>query len=114
VSIGCFLLAIPQGIAAIAQLLALSKGARMPSRVLRCVLAFLLVAGTASAVGLGVWIRDHPPQPRVVTVVKTVEKAVPCPPTKSGPATTKGTQSPAISGSGNGVNYGTTPPPKKP
>jgi len=38
-----------------------------------------------------------------------------CQPTKSGAATTKGTQSPAITGSGNPVNYGTPPPsePKK-
>ena len=104
VTIGNFVLAIPPGIAAIFQLANLSKKAKAPPMAVRLFLSGLLLVGTACAVGLGVWSYSHPPQPEVVT--KIVEKPVPCPPSKTGPATTHGTQSPAISGTQNGVNYG--------
>jgi hypothetical protein len=84
----------------------------MPSRGGRIIFAFLLICGIALAVWLGTWIRYHPPTPKIV--IHTVTVPQPCPPSKSGPATTKGTQSPAQSGSGNSVNYGTQPQPKKP
>ena len=67
---------------------------------------------TRVTVAVGVALLMYHPQPNTVTV--TVEKTVtlPCPPAKSGSASTKGQQSPAISGSGNPVTYG-QPPAKK-
>jgi hypothetical protein len=61
---------------------------------------------------VGVVLLKYRPAPVVIEKPVIVEKAVPCPPAKSGAATTHGTESPAISGSNNGVSYG-QPAPKK-
>ena len=99
-SIGGFILAIPQGIAALIQLTNLPKRNRKKA----VITLSLLIAGTFCAIGLGYWNRSHPPQPEVIT--KIVDRPVPCPPSKTGPATTHDSESPAISGSQNSVNYG--------
>jgi hypothetical protein len=62
------------------------------------------------AVTVGLFL--YRPKPDVIVHTVTQEKLVPvpCPTTRTGQATTKGQQSPAISGSNNGVTYGTPPP----
>jgi hypothetical protein len=72
-------------------------------------LSTLLIAGIVSTAIVGTALLTYHPKPVVV------EKSVPCPPSKSGAATTRGLESPAISGSGNDVNYGlpATKPDKK-
>jgi hypothetical protein len=105
-------LAIPQGIVAVVQLFQLSTGAPMPSRAKQIGFAILLVSGTATAACFGGWLWAHPLKPVVLEKTVVVEKQVPCPPTKSGNASTRGASSPAISGSGNGLNIGVQPPDK--
>lgn len=78
------------------------------SRWKAIVLAVLLIVAPLCTVALGFWIYYNPPKPVVVERQVAVEK--PCPPSKSGAATTKGTQAPAITGSNNAVNYGQAPP----
>jgi hypothetical protein len=89
-----------------------AQGKIWPHRHRASVIAAALVLGAVLAGVLGVWTWDHPPISKTVIETKVVETPVPCPPGKSGAASTKGTQSPAISGSGNSVDYG-QPSPKK-
>jgi len=74
-------------------------------------LAILLVVGTALTAALGGWVLGHPLKPIEKTVyVQTPCAVCPvCPPSKTGAASTKGNQSPASTGSGNTVTYGTPP-----
>jgi hypothetical protein len=103
-AIGSLIVALPQGLAASIQVVEWLKG--KPAKVKlgfgRKALAIILTIGSAAAVGFGVWLIDHPLKPIEKTVY--VEKVVPCPvppPAKSGNATTRGANSPAVSGSGN-------------
>jgi hypothetical protein len=74
-------------------------------------LAILLSASTAVGGFLCHWIWTFNPPPTLIE--KATDKPIPCVPSQSGAASTKGQQSPAMSGSGNSVNYGQTPPPPK-
>jgi hypothetical protein len=73
---------------------------------------FWILAPVLTAV-VGTVILMYHPQPQTVVKTVTVEKTVPCPPTKSGAATTRGAQAPAITGNGNPVSYGQSLPPKQ-
>ena len=81
---------------------------------------FTFILGFAALImaGFSVWLYDHPLKSteKIVYVPAACPACPICPPAKSGAATTKGTQSPAITGSGNPVTYGTPPlsEPKKP
>lgn len=109
----CFLLAIPQTIQAIVQLASsASGGGKVTNKKRRLGLVFwLAVIGLCSPVILGLYVHFNPLKPEVKTI--TIEKTLPCPPSKSGAATTRGQQSPAITGSNNPVTYGDSSSPKK-
>lgn len=77
-------------------------------------LPFLWIAAPVLTAVVGTALLMYHPKPVTVEKQTIVEKAVPCSPTRTGPATTHGAQAPAISGSGNGVNYGQQPVTKKP
>src|ERR1017187_9597030 len=97
--------AIPQGIVAIFQLLPIGKGARRPATGWRVFFAATLVVGAVLTVWIGERMWNHPPADKIV--YKTVQVTQPCPPEKTGTATTKGNQSPASTGNNNSVTYGT-------
>jgi len=80
------------------------------------VIIVLLASGALAAAGLGGYLIGHPIQPEIKTVVQTVEKIVPCPAIKTGPATAKaGKGGTATAHSGNADTYNTNPvPPKNP
>jgi len=114
-AIGCFICSVPQGTAAVVFLVDRFRpetvGASMVATKGRALLlATLLVIGTASTTALGGWLLGHPLKPITVEKTVTVEKLVPCPPAKTGAASTHGAQSPANSGSGNATTYGSPPP----
>lgn len=79
-------------------------------------LAFFLYVGTLTCILFAAWLHfDNPFQPTTVEKIIYVDKAVPCPPAKTGPASTRGTQSPAYSGTNNSTTYGGEPnQPQKP
>ena len=92
-----------------------SLGADMTSsRVQSGWFAASLITGAVVTAILGTALLMYHPKPITVEKTVTVEKAIPCPPAQTGDATSKGGNSPAMSGSNNSVNYGETPPPKKP
>ncbi len=69
-----------------------------------------LFVGAAVTISFAAWMFfDKPLRPKIQTVEKTVyvDKYLPCPPEKTGNARTGGAQSPATTGSGNVVTYGT-------
>lgn len=76
----------------------------------------ILAAAALAMAGFTVWLYDHAIKPVTVEKIVIVEKLVPCPPANTGAATTRGSQSPAISGSGNTTTFGATQaqPPKAP
>jgi hypothetical protein len=102
---------VPQGAAALIFLADYFKTRSSKSTPSRhsLALAILLLVGTAGTFGAAIWLHDHP---RIIekTVVAekpvTIEKLVPCPPARSGKATTHGAQSPASSGNNNTTSYG--------
>jgi hypothetical protein len=75
-------------------------------------IAAVLIMGAVGAGILGGYLSGHPIKPYVVEKTVTVEKLVPCPPAKTGSASTKGQQSPATSGNQNSVTYGEPGRPK--
>ena len=72
----------------------------------------LWIGSPVLLVAIGVFLWTYQPTPRVVEKVVEKQVTMPCPATKSGAATTKGAQSPAITGTDNPVTYG-QPLPKK-
>ena len=56
------------------------------------------------------WLWTYQPKPEVV--IQKVEVPIPCPPSQTGDATTHGTYSPAITGTGNTTSVNA--PPVKP
>jgi hypothetical protein len=65
----------------------------------------ILFIGTALTIAFGTWmVVAKPLRPTIKTVY--VDRLIPCAPTKSGNATTRGAQSPANSGSNNTTTYG--------
>jgi hypothetical protein len=73
-------------------------------------LTFGLGIGAALAIVFTAWLLlSEPLKPQVIERTVTVEKQIPCPPTKSGAATSRGINSPANSGSGNSTTYNQTP-----
>lgn len=115
-AICCFVLGVPQGLSSFLQLMdrfdgKKSKGNMNLPRSPRTFTAFLLLAGTFFTIGLGFWLWNHPLKPSIIEKTITVEKTLPCPPTKTGNATTHGLQSPANSGSNNSTTYGGTSAP---
>jgi hypothetical protein len=113
ISTGC---AVPQGAAAVIFLMDRFKkvSGKTTTSKHSLLLAILLVVGTAGTAGTAIWLHDHPRIVWKTVVVEkpvTVEKLLPCPPSKSGSATTRGPQSPANTGSNNTTNYGGTSAP---
>jgi hypothetical protein len=109
-------LSIPQGLSASFQIVDRfnSKKLEVPmiSSKRTWFLASLLFLGMVACIAFGCWILFADPfRPvtieKTVTVDKVIEKTIPCPPEKTGSATTKGNRSPAITGSQNAVTYGT-------
>jgi len=115
ISVGCFASSVPQALAAIIVLYdrfhQKRKGVVALTGLRALILALLLVFGTAASCVLGLWILNLPTMPQ--TSQKPAPVSAPCSPTKTGPATTYGKSSPAISGNGNAVNYGQQPTPPK-
>jgi hypothetical protein len=80
--------------------------------------SIVLFVGTAvTTIAFGIWMFVAKPLgPRIQTVEKTVyvDRSIPCPPSRTGNATSRGAQSPANSGSNNPTNYQSSPaPPEK-
>src|SRR5579862_1461886 len=71
--------------------------------------AGLLIFGAMVSAFIGVWMGFNPPQPKIVTTERVVEKLVPCQPTKTGPATARGGRD-ANAHSGNGDTFNAAPP----
>jgi len=94
-----FILAIPQGLVSIFQLIDRAKPPKKGERagVMTSGQVFLLLIGTAATVCLACWLIIRP-QP---------VSAPACAPstTVTGSATTHGGKSPAVTGSGNSFNY---------
>ena len=89
-------------------------GTMLSSKGKAWTVTILLILSVFLAGWVSHWVWNFNPEPIVVEKTVTVEKPVPCPPSKTGAATTKGRQSPAISGTGT-VTYGSSPaaqPPK--
>jgi hypothetical protein len=106
IGIVALVLSVPQGFAALFQIID-----RINSKKRRTwILAGFLFLSTLTCIVFGSWILFADPfRPIIKEKTVNVEKLVPCPvppPTKSGAATTRGAQSPAITGSGNPVTYG--------
>src|SRR5258707_2760028 len=59
----------------------------------RKLFAVILVFAALSMGGFAFWLYEHPPKPTVIEKLVPVEKIIPCPPTKTGPATGKGANS---------------------
>jgi len=104
-AIGCFVTSLIQAWGTILQILDRRKAkvgeeGHMPlSKRSNIFLSFLLAIGAVISLGVGIWLIVRPPIPIEKTV--TVEKSVPCPPSKSGTAISRGANSPANSGSNN-------------
>src|SRR5580658_7345695 len=116
IAIGCFILAIPQGVASIIQIYEWRKhkGSAGPATLSRAsfyVLTVALVLGTCLAAGFGFWFKYHPLKPITVVQRTVIEKPVPCPSVinKSGSASSHGSNSPANSGVDNQTYYGVPP-----
>lgn len=84
----------------------------MVSKTRALILSLGLVFSTIAAGFVTGWLWRFKPAPTIIEKPVTVEKIIPCPPAKTGPATTRGAQSPANSGSGNTTTYGVAPPPQ--
>lgn len=119
VAICCLIIAIPQGAIAIHQLLQITSQSRsgeasMSYKVPSMASSLLLLAGGIATIFFAAWMFwAKPLRPTVVekTNTVTVEKPVSCPPSQTGPATSKGNNSPAHSG--NGDTFTNTPAPTK-
>ncbi|MGF7178744.1 hypothetical protein [Tunturiibacter psychrotolerans] len=72
---------------------------------------WLLIIGACLSAFIGVWMGYHPPQPKIVTVTREVEKPITCPITeqKTGPSTARGGRD-VNAHSGNGDNFNAAPP----
>jgi hypothetical protein len=92
-------------------------GAPILARFNPLTVSVLLLIGTAATIAFGTWMLVAKPlRPRTQTVEKTVyvEKSIPCPPSRTGNATSRGAESPANSGSNNPTSYqGSPAPPEK-
>ncbi len=80
------------------------------------ILSAFTIAGFGVAVAVGTALLLHPPKPDVIEKTIAVEKPVPCPATKTGPATAKsgkGGTSVAHSGNGDTFNPPSAPNPAK-
>jgi hypothetical protein len=118
-AVGSFICALIQGVDSFLSLRERfkqqSSGANMASDNHRSGwLAGSLVIGAVGSAIIGTALLMYHPQPVTVEKTVTVEKPILCPPSQTGAATSKGTNSPATSGTGNTITYGTLPPPKKP
>lgn len=92
-------------------------GAPLLNRFNPLAISVLLFIGTVVTIAFAAWMFFAKPlRPKIQTAEKTVyvDKYLPCPPEKTGNATTHGAQAPASSGNGNTVNYGQQPPAKQP
>jgi hypothetical protein len=72
-------------------------------------IAIFLLIGAFITIGFGTWMfvsKPLRPTEKIVDRPVVTKEYVPCPPTKSGNATTKGNGSPAISGSNNTTTVG--------
>ena len=118
-AICCFIISAPQGLSASLQLMdrfggKTEEGAMDSPRTHRTFSACLLLVSTIFTIGLGFWIWYHPLKPVTIERTITVEKPIPCPATKTGPATARsGPGGTAIGHSGNGDTY-TIPSAAKP
>jgi hypothetical protein len=106
----CVLVGLPQGIEAyqrLARKYLLQRGeVTMPEKPR--LIPILLIIGALLSVAFGGWmIGAKPLRPQIQTVEKIVyvDRIVPCQPTRTGPASARGNQSPANSGSGNPTTY---------
>lgn len=72
----------------------------------------LWIVSPVLLVAIGVFLWTYQPAPRMVEKVVEKQVSMPCPATKTGPATSKGNNSPAHSG--NGDTYTTVPTADKP
>ena len=116
VGIWSALMTTPQAIGAICELVDRRRKKQMktgsahrPNKFNSLALS-VMVIGTAVTVAFATWMLIAKPlRPKIQTVEKTVyvDKYLPCPPEKTGNARTGGAQSPATTGSGNVVTYGT-------
>jgi len=121
-AIASFVLSIPQGLAASFQVIDRINAEKLKvhatSKRRTSILTALLFLGMTACIVFGCWILFADPfHPVTIKETVTVEKPTPCPtppPIKSGSATTRGTQSPAMSGSGNFVTYGQPAQPQTP
>ncbi len=115
------LLALPPGIVAVRDLARVkdaSKGRKPSHKPNSIMLAILCLFSFGMFIGFGFWMFfDKPLRPVIVERINTmkVEKQIPCPPTRTGPATQRGPN--GIAHSGSGDTYTITPPaqtPKRP
>jgi hypothetical protein len=120
ISIGCFILGVPQAISAIIQLMEWrrikAENLTATGRTNPVILALLMLTGTFLAMAFGFWLLYHPIAPAVIEKPTVIEKLAPCPtpdPQKTGDATTSGADSPATTGNGNSTTYGTPAPTAK-
>jgi hypothetical protein len=79
------------------------EGKMSPSKGRAAFIAAMLVVGAVVSAVFGVWTYDHPPQPKIVEKIITVDKPMPCPPAeqKTDHSSTKGNNSPVVTGNGN-------------
>ncbi len=114
-AVGCFAASLIQAAADIAawrDRLSQKGGGVNAKRRTPIWIVALWAIGIMSTAALGGFLLAYHPDPVVKIVEKRVEVPAVCPPAKSGAATTRGAQAPAITGSNDPVTYGTTPPPK--
>ena len=106
IAYACFVLAIPQAIVGIVQVISLFGTAKMLSRRVRVGLSFFLIVGTTMALALGGWLFFHPLDPKIVTNQQL--EVIPCPITQqiTGNGRSTGAYSPVNTGNGNSTNYG--------
>jgi hypothetical protein len=120
VGAACVLVGLPQGIEGyqrLARRYLVQRGeASMPEKPR--FLPILLIIGALLSVAFGGWmIGAKPLRPRIQTVEKTVyvDRFAPCPPTQqhTGSGTTKGNNSPVVTGNGNKFDNGGAPRPEQ-
>lgn len=112
IDIFCFVLSVPQAIAAalfIADWRGQGRSGRAKMSLFRQFATVLLVVGFGVTCGFGVWLYDHPMKPMTVMVDRPVP--TPCPPTQQSTksASTKGNNSPVVTGNGNKFDNGAIP-----
>lgn len=84
-------------------------GAPMLARFNPLLVSIVLFIGMAATIVFGTWMAIAKPlRPKIQIVEKKVYVGVPipCPPSRTGPASTHGHKSPANSGSNNTTTYG--------